>query len=358
MTSPLRALRRLAALALLAATAAHAQDAANGKVLYNTRYGTQNQGCYSCHGIQGNTLVNRNNIANGVNNPPVIQAAIDNNTGNMGFLKPFLNPTQVADIAAYLGNPGLVGLGAPQASASPTSLAFAATAVGATSASQTVTLSNPGSATLTLSALSASPAAFRVTGGTCHAGGTVAAGARCTHTIAFAPSAGGAASGSLTVTHNASPSTTTVALSGTGVVQQPVAAASPASLSFTQVVGVTSAAQTVTVSNTGNAPLTLGTMALAGTAAGDYAIGAGGTCASNGSVAAGASCTVKLTFTPAATGARAASLSRRTRPAARSPSRWPAPAPPCPSRSSRSTPTPSRSPPRSWAPRRRRARSA
>lgn len=292
----------------LAALPAQAQNAANGKALYNTRFGSQNQGCYSCHGLQGSTLNNVNKIANGANNPQLIQSAINNDTGGMGFLKPYLNSSQITDIAAYLGNPGLVGVGTPTATAAPTTLSFAATSVGSTSAAQTVTLSNGGSASLSIASIASSNAAFVVTGGTCAAGGSVAVGSSCTVSMAFRPGAAGAASGSLTFTHNASPTSTTVALSGSGVALTPAGAVSPASLSFTQVVGSTSAAQTVTVSNSGTAALVLSSLSFSGAQASEFAIGAGSTCAAGTSVAPGSSCSVSISFTPAATGSRTATL--------------------------------------------------
>lgn len=298
-------------LALLGAglpVTANAQNAANGKTLYNTRYGTQNQGCYSCHGVQGNTLVNNQKLRNGVNNPAVIQSAIDRNTGGMGFMKPFFNSTQVADIAAYLGNPSLAGASAPSANASPASVSFTATNVGANSATQTVTLANAGTSALALSAVAVSNPAFLVTGGTCAAGGSVAAGGSCTTILRFSPTAAGAVSGTLSFTHNASPATSSVTLGGTGVAASAVASVSPASLAFTQLVGSTSTAQTVSVTNTGTAPLTFTGTGFTGSNAAEFAVAAGGTCATGTPLAVNASCTYAVNFTPSAAAARTATL--------------------------------------------------
>src|SRR5216683_1036733 len=83
----------------------------------------------------------------------------------------------------------------------------------------------------------------------------------------------------------------------------PVASVSPTSLTFaSQTTGTTSAAQTVTLSNTGNAALTI-TSSIA--ASGDFA--EANTCGS--SVAAGANCTIGVTFTPTASGTRTGTLS-------------------------------------------------
>jgi hypothetical protein len=70
-------------------------------------------------------------------------------------------------------------------------------------------------------------------------------------------------------------------------------------------VGTASAAQAVTLSNTGNAALTITSIAVMGANAGDFA--QTNTCGS--SVAAAANCTISVTFTPSASGARTASLS-------------------------------------------------
>jgi hypothetical protein len=96
--------------------------------------------------------------------------------------------------------------------ASPTSLSFASTTVGSTSAAQTVTVHNSGSAAATVSGVSTS-GDFGQTN-TC--GPSIAAGASCTVSVTFHPTAAGARTGSVTVSSNATNSPTTVALSGTG----------------------------------------------------------------------------------------------------------------------------------------------
>jgi fibronectin type 3 domain-containing protein len=68
---------------------------------------------------------------------------------------------------------------------------------------------------------------------------------------------------------------------------------------------MTSAAQTVTLSNTGNAPLSITSLAFTGTNASDF--DQSNTCGS--SLAAGANCTIVVMFTPSVTGTEAASLS-------------------------------------------------
>ncbi|MFZ0962437.1 MAG: choice-of-anchor D domain-containing protein [Terriglobia bacterium] len=85
----------------------------------------------------------------------------------------------------------------------------------------------------------------------------------------------------------------------------PFVALTPAALSFSsQPEGTTSTAQTITLTNTGLVPLTISSIAIAGTNAGDYAETS--TCGS--SLAAGASCAISMTFTPTGTGSSSATL--------------------------------------------------
>lgn len=104
----------------------------------------------------------------------------------------------------------------PAISVSPAAVAFGNVAVGA-SATRTLTVTNSGGQDLTISGVSLSGSSAFTIEGTLPS--TIAPGANATLTLRFAPTAGGAASGTLTITSNAASSPTTVALSGSGVVQ-------------------------------------------------------------------------------------------------------------------------------------------
>ena len=113
--------------------------------------------------------------------------------------------------------------------ASPSSLSFGDVAAGSTSAAQTVTVSNPGS-TARVCLLGQRQRPFAETN-TC--GSSIAAGGSCTVSVTFAPTSGGAATGTLSVATSAPGSPLTVALSGPGVTSttnlalgQPVTASS------------------------------------------------------------------------------------------------------------------------------------
>ena len=100
----------------------------------------------------------------------------------------------------------------PGASVSPTSLTFGSQTVGTTSAAQTVTLSNTGSAALTITSIVAS--GDFAASNTC--GGSLAAGGNCSISVTLTPTASGTRTGSLSVTDNATGSPQTVSLTGTG----------------------------------------------------------------------------------------------------------------------------------------------
>jgi hypothetical protein len=104
----------------------------------------------------------------------------------------------------------------PEASVSPSFLAFATQTVGTASSSQTVTVTNSGSAPLTISGTSVSgnnPADFAVSSG---CPGNVAPQSSCSLTVAFTPGDTGTRSASLVLNTNASSSPSNVALAGSG----------------------------------------------------------------------------------------------------------------------------------------------
>ena len=196
----------------------------------------------------------------------------------------------------------LTGAGiTPQVAVTPTTLAFGDQAVGATSAARTVTVSNPGTGPLTVAGLTvtgADASEFAATGCTT----PVAAGGSCTVSVTFAPGATGARTASLQVVSDAATAAPAVALTGTGV--QPALALSATSAAFGSVrVGTTPPAQTVTVTNTGTSPLSVTGLTLGGTNPTEFT--ASGCVAA---VAPGGTCSIVVTFTPGATGARSATV--------------------------------------------------
>jgi hypothetical protein len=228
-------------------------------------------------------------------------------TDFFGNPRPDVHGTQI-DIGAVEGKDSLN----PNAVVAPTSLAFGLQLVGTTSAPRTVTLSNTGDAALAISSITITAPFARAAGagaGTCPATtGSLGIGSSCTINVVFSPTASGAATGSVTIASNdpANP-TLAVALTGTGFT--PIAGVSPTSLAFgNQTVGTTSATRTVTLSNTGNGPLTIASIGLTGANANQFAT-SNNTCPIGGTgLAAGTSCTIRVTFHPTTTGAKTASL--------------------------------------------------
>ena len=100
----------------------------------------------------------------------------------------------------------------PVLNATPSALSFGSTVVGQTTATQAVTISNAGTTSATVSAVSVTGDFTQTNSCT-----TIAVGASCTASVAFRPTVGGARTGTLTVTSNANNSPTTVSLSGSGI---------------------------------------------------------------------------------------------------------------------------------------------
>jgi hypothetical protein len=181
------------------------------------------------------------------------------------------------------------------------SLSFGNVPQSTASAARNITLYNEEAVALTILGITVSNPDFTETN-TCH--GSVAANGACIITITFTPGIVGAETGTLTVTDAASNSPQTASLTGTGV--GAVAGLSPTRLTFaSQAVGTTSAAQTITLNNTGNLPLSLSSLAPTGANAGDFAQTT--TCGAGLAVKSG--CKITILFTPSAAGVRTASLS-------------------------------------------------
>jgi hypothetical protein len=106
---------------------------------------------------------------------------------------------------------------APAASVAPSSLAFAAQSIGTTSAAQSVTLTNSGTAPLHVASVVVSPSF--TSSHNCAAASPIAPGASCSESVAFAPAFLGPISGTLTFTDDSGGtggSTQQVQLQGTG----------------------------------------------------------------------------------------------------------------------------------------------
>lgn len=194
----------------------------------------------------------------------------------------------------------MTGSGSNPLTLSPTTLAFGNVAVGSSSAAKTVTLTNnQATATLNLTITASGNYSF-VGSGVTPCGATLAAKKKCTIAVTFSPKVAASLNGAVTITHNAafSPQVVTTSGTGTGGSVAPLTF-SPASLNFGTVVnGVTSAAQTVTVTNSSASSLTINSL----TPTGNYTAAGSGTKPCGGVLAAAATCTFQTTFMPTVSG--------------------------------------------------------
>ena len=182
---------------------------------------------------------------------------------------------------------------APAVTLSPTSISFGTVKVNTSAGGQLVTLTNTGTANLTVSTVSiggTNPGDFSVSS---NCVGIVAAGGHCSITAGFRPTVVGGRTATILIADNASNSPQSVPLSGIGAL--PTVSLSVTSLSFgNQTVGTTSAAQQIQVTNTGVVPLGVNSISSGAP------FGQTNNCGSN--VAAGASCTINVTFSPTGVG--------------------------------------------------------
>ena len=193
--------------------------------------------------------------------------------------------------AAYVFTPG-----ASTTSLSPSSLSFGNEPVNNISAAKTVTLQNTGLGSVDISNIIAS-ADFAVSSMTC--GTVLFVDKTCKVVVTFKPTQPGAATGTLSFTDDAFNIPQTVALSGTGTAD---ATLTPAKATYAkQKVGMNSSTKTFTLTNA--QPVALTSIAISIT--GDFAVSAT-TCGT--SLAVKGKCTVSVTFTPQATGARTGQL--------------------------------------------------
>jgi ASPM-SPD-2-Hydin domain-containing protein/Kelch motif protein len=185
----------------------------------------------------------------------------------------------------------------PAVALSSATLKFSVQLVGTPSATQTITLTVPGSSDLHITSIAATGDFLQRN--TC--GSSVSAGGSCAITVAFKPTQKNLRSGSITITDDAINTPQTIGLSGTGTV---VALSSP-SLGFgDQPVGNKSHPQTIKVTNVGTDPVNFSGFGITGKNPGDFAEIT--TCGAP--LTGGASCTISVTFTPQAKGCRQASL--------------------------------------------------
>jgi len=170
---------------------------------------------------------------------------------------------------------------------SPPVLAFGNEGLDIPTSSQTATLQNISSSTLSITGISvvgANSGEFSL-GGNC--GATLAAGNSCQISVTFNPTTAGAVSPSLQVVYSAPGSPQIISLTGTGVA--PIDTFSVPSLSFQHNLNLTCPPKPVVIQNTGTVPMVINGIAVTGSFSQTNTCGA--------TLAVGASCEVDVTFT-------------------------------------------------------------
>jgi len=189
----------------------------------------------------------------------------------------------------------------------PTTQNFPNTTIGASSATQTSTLTNGTANSITLSSGTLTDATDFTETDNCN--GALASGASCTLTFTFKPASAGTLASTFSIKDSTDASiATTASLTGTGVAAPtPTASLTPASFNFgAATVGESStdpSPETFTLTNTGTVAVTPGSVSVTGS--GFTLIS--GNCGT--SLAAGSSCTMAVTFQPAAVGTATGTIS-------------------------------------------------
>jgi hypothetical protein len=149
----------------------------------------------------------------------------------------------------------LTGTGTqPEIGAIPSSAPFGNVTVGNTN-SQTITLTNGGTANLTISQGSVSGNGFKITGLSTPL--TIQPGGNATFNAVFTPTGAGKVTGAVSLANDAPSSPYTIALSGTGVTQTQVLTFNVSGLSFGNVSVGSNSSLPATLTNTGNASVTV-----------------------------------------------------------------------------------------------------
>jgi hypothetical protein len=191
-------------------------------------------------------------------------------------------------------------LGYPAVSLAPANVPFVyLRTVGTTSVLHTIMLTNVGNGQLNITGitLTGPDAGDFAQSNNCRS--PIAAAGHCRITVTFRPRAQGVRTASISITDNAPGSPQAVPLTGRGTSLK----WSPREMNLgAQPVGTSSAAQTVTLTNTGTAPISLISIQIGGANPGDFT--QTNNCGS--SLNPGTSCTIQVTFTPTAAGGRQA----------------------------------------------------
>jgi cytochrome c553 len=298
--------RRAAAAVLAAAglSTAWSQDAERGAGLYLQLPGVAS--CVSCHGPD--LLANRNSFLRAADNPLALQKAL-NAVGVMGYLKPVLAETDVADLAAFLGRVAPLASGEPALQVWPLTIEFGTLAFGSVSPPQTVQLRNRATQALTLAVVQGPGQPFVVTHD-CPA--TLAPGAACAVAVPYQALAPDGAVGALSIGSSATALPVLVALGGRAS-DVPRAAlqwgSAPSALAFEPIAPGAQRSAALSLVNAGTTDAVLAATTVIGPQAGVFSASG---CAAGTLLAPGSGCELRVDYRPDGTAAAQAVLQVRS----------------------------------------------
>jgi Abnormal spindle-like microcephaly-assoc'd, ASPM-SPD-2-Hydin len=231
------------------------------------------------------------------------------NPGNSATFAATFAPTTTGSVSGSIsvasnapGSPMTIPLSGAavqaQLSSNPATFNFGSVQVGNTGSEQ-ITLTNGGTATVSITQASSAGAGFSITG--LPSGLTIAAGQSASFTAQFSPTSSGNGSGSISISSNAPNSPLTIALSGTGIQAQ--LGAVPGTAAFGNVSTGNSNSQTISLTNNGTASVVISRVAVTGTGFSVTGLSAPLT------IPTGSNATFNAVFTPSASGSATGSIS-------------------------------------------------
>jgi len=247
-----------------------------------TRGGANPADFTTVDGCSGRTILAGSSCTVGVQFAPKARGS---RTASLFFNDDAVDSPQIVSLAGTA-----VG---PSATITPASLTFPRTALGVTSASQSVTVTSDGDSALVINSVTltgANPSEFTVTNSCAPA--TLLPGATCSISVAFRPAAGGTRTANLSINDNAGGHLVSLTGDGAG----PVVSVSPGSINFgSQLRDTAGAPQLVTVTNTGDVTVSFSSVTITGKFARNFQIVSNG-CV--GTLAPTGSCTISVRFAP------------------------------------------------------------
>lgn len=231
--------------------------------------------------------------------------AFGDRTGTL-LVRGIATNTQPALPPRWIGVPlhgfGKIPPNSPVISVTPPSLDFGALPIASASPAKTVTVNNIGNTVLNITGVQLSglnPGDFSVLTNACTG---LQPGDSCSIGVVFTPVVATNRNAILLINSNATNGQQQVSLNGTGIALTPAVGLNPSSLNFGVVTNSSPVTRSLTITNSGNAPLTVGGLTVNGAAS--------FTVVSNGcsSVPVGGSCTVVVQFSPINAGLQTATL--------------------------------------------------